>query len=74
MQPLKGAWPRFDIIYENFPNLPLDENGSIETGRTSAAFMPKRGEPVPGFIKDWMLVLHYLALLQSRDFLNLAAW
>ena len=61
---------RFDIIYENLPNLPLDEDGSLETGRTSAAYIPRRSEPVPAFIKDWMLVLHYLALVQSRDFLN----
>ena len=50
--------------------MPLDEDGSLETGRTSAAYIPKRGEPVPGFLKNWMLVLHYLALVQSRDFLN----
>jgi hypothetical protein len=70
LKPLKSAGARFDIIYENLPNLPLDEDGSLETGRTSAAFIPKRSEPVPGFVKDWMLVLHYLALMQSRDFLK----
>ncbi len=69
LQPLMDA-PRFDIIYENLPNLPLDEDGSIETGRTSAAYIPKRSELVPDFVKDWMLVLHYLALVQARDFLN----
>lgn len=70
LAPLKANAPRFDIVYENLPNLPLDEDASIETGRTSAAFVPKRSEPAPGFIRDWMLVLHYLALLQSREFLN----
>ena len=70
LQPLKNDGPRFDIIYENLPNLPLDEDGSLETGRTSAAYIPRRSEPMPAFIKDWMLVLHYLALVQSRDFLN----
>ena len=69
LKPLEDA-PRFDIIYENLPNLPLDEDGSLETGRTSAAFIPRRSEPVPGFVKDWMLVLHYLALVQARDFLT----
>ena len=70
LKPLKKGGLRFDNIYENLPDLPLDEDGSLETGRTSAAYIPKRSEPVPGFVKDWMLVLHYLALVQSRDFLN----
>lgn len=70
LQPLKKDAPRFDIIYENLPNLPLGEEGSLETGRNSAAYIPKRSEPAPGFVKNWMLVLHYLALAQSRDFLN----
>jgi methylase of polypeptide subunit release factors len=70
LQPLKESAPRFDVIYENLPNLPLDEDGSLETGRTSAAFIQKRDEAMPGFVKDWMLVLHYLALIQSTDFLK----
>jgi hypothetical protein len=70
LQPLSAAGQRFDIVYENLPNLPLADASALETGRTSAAFLPPRAETIPAFVKDWLLVLHYLALVQARDFLH----
>lgn len=70
LTPLRGHAPRFDIVYENLPNLPLAEAERIEVGRTSAAFIPPRTEAVPDFVKDWLLVLHFLALIQARQFLD----
>jgi hypothetical protein len=70
LSPLRAQKPRFDIVYENLPNLPLAAAASIEAGRTSAAFIPPRPEAVPDFVKDWLLTLHYLALVQARGFLN----
>jgi len=70
LAPLGGDNIRFDIIYENLPNLPLADAAQLEIERTSAAFVPPRTEDVPDFVKDWLLVLHYLALVQARDFLN----
>ena len=32
--------------------------------------MPPRTEPVPDHVRDNLLVLHYLALVQARDFLT----
>ena len=69
VQPLQGRGLRFDVIYENLPNLPLADATQLEVQRTSAAFVPPRQEPVPGFVADWLLALHYLALVQSREFL-----
>ncbi|HEY0329641.1 MAG TPA: hypothetical protein VGC77_11135 [Rhodopseudomonas sp.] len=70
LSPLRERGLRFDVVYENLPNLPLAEAGHIEVGRTSAAFIPPRGEAVPDFVKEWLLVLHYLALVEARDLLN----
>jgi methylase of polypeptide subunit release factors len=69
LQPLRGSGVRFDVIYENLPNLPLADAGRLQVDRTSAAFVPPRTEAVPEFVADWLLVLHYLALKQARDFL-----
>lgn len=70
LQPLAGQGVRFDLIYENLPNLPLADAAEVEVERTSAAFLAPRSEPVPEAVKDWLLVLHYLALVQAKDFLN----
>lgn len=70
LQPLAGQGVRFDLIYENLPNLPLADAAQVEVERTSAAFLAPRAEPVPDAVKDWLLVLHYLALVQAKDFLK----
>jgi|AGTN01.1.fsa_nt_gi hypothetical protein len=70
LTPLKPYGVRFDVIYENLPNLPLADAGRLEIDRTSAAFMAPREEWVPTFVKDWLLVLHYLALVQAKDALE----
>jgi hypothetical protein len=67
LRPLAPFDPGFDVIYENLPNLPIEDAARIEVDKTSAAFVPPRAEPVPGFVRDWLLVLHYLALVQARD-------
>lgn len=67
LTPLLPHGQRFDVIYENLPNLPVDDAALIEIDRTSAAFVPPRPEKVPAFIQDWLLVLHYLALTQARN-------
>lgn len=70
LTPLAGQGVTFDLIYENLPNLPLADAAQVEVERTSAAFLAPRAEPVPQAVKDWLLVLHYLALVQARDFLK----
>jgi methylase of polypeptide subunit release factors len=65
--PLASSGMKFDVIYENLPNLPVDDTRLIEQDKTSAAFLAPRGEAVPGFVADWLLTMHYLALVQARD-------
>jgi SAM-dependent methyltransferase len=67
LTPLASSGVKFDVIYENLPNLPIDDAARIEKDRTSAAFLAPRAEPVPEFVSDWLLTLHYLALAQARN-------
>lgn len=68
--PLASAGVKFDVIYENLPNLPVDDSRKIEADKTSAAFLAPRSEEIPAFITDWLLTMHYLALVQARDALT----
>lgn len=69
LTPLNGRGLRFDVIYENLPNLPLADDSRLEDSRTSGAFLPARTEPVSGLFKDNLLALHWVALVQARDYL-----
>lgn len=70
LSPLKDKGLKFDVIYENLPNIPLADSANLEVSRTSSSFVPSRQEHIPQFAVDWMLSLHYVALLQAREFLN----
>jgi hypothetical protein len=70
LTPLAGKGLRFDVIYENLPNIPLSDAGSLEQRRNSSSFVPRRTEEVPRFARDWLLELHHIALIQARDFLS----
>lgn len=67
LAPLAPFGAGYDVIYENLPNLPVDDAARIEVDRTSAAFVAPRAEAVPAFVRDWLLVLHYLALAEARS-------
>ena len=69
LQPLAEHKPRYQIIYENLPNIPIADAEEIATARTSSSFVPPRREAVPEALKRNLLALHYVALLQARDFL-----
>jgi hypothetical protein len=71
LAPLSAQNPRYQIIYENLPNIPITDAGEIATARTSSSFVPPRREAVPEILKRNLLALHYVALLQARDFLAL---
>jgi SAM-dependent methyltransferase len=70
LAPLRASGARFDLIYENLPNLPLADAAKVEVDKTSAAFLAPRDEPLPQGVRDWLLALHYLALVQAHDFLK----
>ena len=67
--PLQNGKRKFDVIYENLPNVPLASNTKIEDKRNSGHYLEKRAEAIPEFVHEQMLDLHYLALKQARDYL-----
>ena len=70
LEPLRADGIKFDVIYENLPNLPLAKTARLDVDRTSSSYVPEREEQVPDVIADHLLTLHYLALRQAREFLN----
>jgi len=69
LQPLQNGKRNYDVIYENLPNVPLANNTKIEDNRNSGHYLEKREEPIPQFVHEQMLDLHYLALKQAREYL-----
>lgn len=69
LAPLRDHRPRFDVIYENLPNVPLAGNTNLEQERVSSGFFPSRPESIPDTVREALLSLHYVALLQAREFL-----
>jgi hypothetical protein len=68
--PLVGSALRFDVVYENLPNTPVTDTALLADKQTAAGFLGPRTEMIPAFIRQRLLVLHYLALLQARPMLN----
>jgi hypothetical protein len=70
LSPLAAHAPKFDVIYENLPNVPSSATAEQSTSaRISSNFFGPRAEEIPAEVQAALLSLHYLALLQSRDFL-----
>jgi len=70
LTPLHSYGVRYDVIYENLPNIPSLSAEVVSEQKNSSAFVPPRTEEMPQLVKQQMLDLHYLALLQAREFLN----
>lgn len=70
LSPLSGQQKYYDVIYENLPNVPLDGGSGIAEKRNSGHFLEKRREPIPALVHNNMLDLHFLVLLQARQFLT----
>lgn len=51
LQPFRASNVKFDLIYENLPNLPLADAAEVEVASTSAAFLAPRSEPVPQAVR-----------------------
>lgn len=62
---------RFDLIYENLPNLPAPKNVALETGADNNPgwFFDKDASNslVPDLFGSHLLALHYLCLRQAHD-------
>lgn len=66
LMPLRQVPGRFDLIYENLPNIPFHQDGNIQHEQTSSSFIGSRREEVPDFVNSNLLTLHYLAILQAK--------
>jgi len=69
LEPLRRFNSRYALIYENLPNVPLRAGENLAAERKSSTYVPPRMEKLPALIRNQMLDLHYLALLQAKDFL-----
>ena len=69
LTPLIPYGARYAVIYENLPNVPLQSAEEVAANRNSSTYVPPRTERLPGLVRQRMLDLHYLALVQAKDFL-----
>lgn len=60
---------RYDLIYENLPNIPISDAGEVSVARKSSGHLPPRQEAIPDLMRRNLLALHYVALLKAKDFL-----
>ncbi|MDR3351541.1 MAG: hypothetical protein LBO00_00680 [Zoogloeaceae bacterium] len=62
--------PQYDLIYENLPNVPVDNAETIAIARASSGHLPPRKEEIPALMRRNLLALHYVALCKAKDFLK----
>ncbi|MDR0717348.1 MAG: hypothetical protein LBF50_08025 [Azoarcus sp.] len=61
--------PRYDLIYENLPNIPVADAEEAASARKSAGHIPPRKENVPPLMRRNLLALHAIALQKAKPFL-----
>jgi hypothetical protein len=69
LEPLAGANPRYNLIYENLPNIPVADAAEAAAARKSAGHIPPRKETVPPLLRRNLLALHAIALQKAKPFL-----
>lgn len=70
LKPLQKFSTKYDLIYENLPNVPLSDETEVTSDRNSSLFLGPRRERVPDLVRQQLLDLHYLALVEARDYLK----
>lgn len=70
LTPLVPYGTKYEVIYENLPNIPSQSAEEVAADRNSSDYVPPRMESVSPLIKQKMLDLHYIALVQARAFLD----
>ena len=60
------AESRFDVVYENLPNIPATAEVELTLGTNSGRFYDATGVTVPPPFDDYLLALHYRCLCASR--------
>lgn len=70
LDPIKDQDFKIDLIYENLPNIPLNQNDLIDAGQNSSTFIATRAEEIPEFVSRYLITLHHLALRQAHPILR----
>ena len=65
LEPLDAA-TKYDLIYENLPNIPVADGEDATLARKSSFNVPPRKEAVPDFLRRNLLALHYVALVKAK--------
>ncbi|MFM2479806.1 class I SAM-dependent methyltransferase [Celerinatantimonas sp. YJH-8] len=68
--PLEDLGIKYDLIYENLPNIPLLNDINLLDSQNSSTFIADRIEKIPDSITKSLLSLHYLAVKNSQQLLN----
>ncbi len=68
--PLLDGSQRFDLIYENLPNIPLLEGIDLNKGINSSSFIISQRSDLPESVANDLLELHYLFLCQAHALLT----
>jgi len=69
-EPLRSLGLKFDLIYENLPNIPNSNYHQVNQGINSSTFYNPRSGTLPGGIRKNLLELHYLFVSEAREFLT----
>lgn len=69
-EPLLKAGRRYDLIYENLPNIPAAQGVRVHDGMNSSSFLKPSTEFIPGPVRRDLLELHYRFLKRARPFLT----
>lgn len=70
LDPIKGEDFKLDLIYENLPNIPLNQGAVIDAGQNSSTFIETRTEEIPEFVGQYLVTRHHLALRQACPILR----
>ncbi|WP_051249772.1 hypothetical protein [Maridesulfovibrio zosterae] len=69
MSPFTESDLKFDLIYENLPNIPATDTDFIFTSQNSSSFIKER-QGIPFIAKQLLLESHYSLLISARKHLT----
>jgi len=68
--PLIELGHKFDLIYENLPNIPISLQIDLLSGQNTSSFYAPSYQNSPESVKQDLLELHYAFLMQAKSVLN----
>ena len=68
-EPLVELQTKFDVLYENLPNIPLPNDDALHTAQNSSSYHVRR-RGLPKTVELDLLALHYKFLLDAKPFIK----